>query len=77
MQVVGRGEEARGSAGAAGGAAVEETECCVCMEARKTHVLMPCRHMCVCAGCASVVMAGSKACPICRGVSTDCFEIYM
>ena len=68
---------ARGSAGAAGGAAGDEAECCVCMEGRKTHVFMPCRHMCVCAGCASEIMAGSKACPMCRGVSTDCFEIYM
>jgi hypothetical protein len=68
---------ARGSARAAGGAAGDEAECCVCMEGRKTHVFIPCRHMCVCAGCASEIMAGSKACPMCRGVSTDCFEIYI
>ena len=70
-------EGAHRSAGAARGAAGDETECCVCMDGRKTHILMPCRHVCVCAGCASVIMAGSKACPMCRGVSTDCFEVYM
>ena len=41
---------------AAGGAAGDETECCVCTEGRKTHIFMPCRHMCVCAGCAPEIM---------------------
>ena len=34
----------------------DETECCVCTEGRKTHIFMPCRHMCVCAGCAPEIM---------------------
>ena len=40
----------------------EEDECVICRDAQKTHVLVPCGHMCVCGACASVV----DSCPICR-----------
>ena len=44
-------------------------ECCVCMEARKTHAFVPCGHRCVCEGCADCIMAASKECPVCRQAS--------
>ena len=53
------------------GALRDQAECCVCMHGRKTQIFMPCRHICVCAGCASKIMANRRACPICRGVTTD------
>ena len=40
-------------------------ECTVCLDALNTHVLVPCGHKCVCAGCAEKVRAHGH-CPICR-----------
>ena len=53
--------------------AASATECCVCMEARKSRVFLPCRHMAVCGACAD----GITACPICRGVIAECIEVYV
>lgn len=54
-----------------------ELECCVCMEARKSSVLMPCAHLCVCEGCADLIMATTKTCPICRQASVSWLKIFM
>lgn len=53
--------------------AASATECCVCMEARKSRVFLPCRHMAVCGACVD----GITACPICRGVIAECIEVYV
>ena len=37
-------------------------ECVVCLVNRADHVLLPCGHVCVCKGCASLL----NRCPICR-----------
>ena len=52
-------------------------ECCVCLEGRKSHVFVPCGHVCVCQACADDIMATAKACPICRQVSTLCMRVFM
>ena len=58
----------------------ESMLCVVCLDAPKTHLLLPCGHKCVCSGCApdfavsAVASAdetgwrrvGSAQCPICR-----------
>ncbi len=54
----------------------ESTECSICMVKRKSHAAIPCGHLCVCVDCASVVMKGSKACPICRKVVSDIVKIF-
>ncbi len=43
----------------------DETLCVVCMDATRTHLIVPCGHMILCAGCAS---KEHKTCPICRVV---------
>ena len=58
------------------GAAVD-AECCVCMEFEKSHVFIPCGHVCVCQGCAEQVMASSKECPMCRKVSISFYRVYI
>lgn len=40
-----------------------EVACCVCMSRRKTHVCLPCFHLCMCGTCARQV---GQSCPICR-----------
>jgi len=41
------------------------TECVVCLDAARTHILVPCGHQCVCEDCASELSEGD-ACPVCR-----------
>jgi hypothetical protein len=45
----------------------EETQCVVCMDAPKDHLIVPCGHMCVCAGCAEqLTKTRTPTCPVCR-----------
>mmetsp|Transcript_24426 Transcript_24426/g.68465 ORF Transcript_24426/g.68465 Transcript_24426/m.68465 type:complete len:354 (+) Transcript_24426:502-1563(+) len=41
-------------------------ECVICMSETKDTTVLPCRHMCMCAGCARVLRVQSNRCPICR-----------
>jgi len=47
----------------------ERVECVVCMSEKRTVVVLPCRHVCICAHCAKVMSRkkGGK-CPICRAL---------
>ena len=77
-----RGGAGRGPACAAAGgterAAAEQIalECCVCMQGSKTHIFIPCGHLCVCHKCGEGLMASSKACPICQQVSSSCIKVW-
>ena len=45
----------------------EETMCVVCFDAPKDHLIVPCGHMCVCAGCAELLTkTRTPTCPVCR-----------
>lgn len=58
------------SNGSASNATVEEepgqSTCVICMLEPRDTALLPCRHLCMCSGCADVVRLRSQACPICR-----------
>ena len=41
-------------------------ECVVCSKAPRTHVFVPCGHMCACKTCSSRVMESRKVCPMCN-----------
>lgn len=47
----------------------EETQstCVICMSEPRTTIVIPCRHMCLCEGCAESLKVQSVKCPICRG----------
>jgi len=51
-------------------------QCVVCMDAKKSVCLLPCRHMCMCTACAAKIMAASALCPVCRAPVADCFEMF-
>lgn len=40
----------------------DATKCVVCIENMRSHVLIPCGHLCVCDGCGETL----QACPLCR-----------
>ncbi|MCO5559612.1 hypothetical protein L7F22_013213 [Adiantum nelumboides] len=41
-------------------------ECVICMSDPRDTAVMPCRHMCMCNGCASTFKSQMNRCPICR-----------
>lgn len=41
-------------------------ECVICLSEPRDTAVMPCRHMCMCNGCASVLKSQMNRCPICR-----------
>jgi hypothetical protein len=42
-------------------------ECVVCLSEPRTTAVLPCRHLCLCAECASQLAFQTNRCPICRG----------
>ena len=42
------------------------------------QVVLPCRHLAVCAECAKVLAGGPRAlCPVCRGPIADTFNVFL
>lgn len=41
-------------------------ECVICLSEPRDTTVLPCRHMCMCSGCAKVLRFQSNRCPICR-----------
>ncbi|XP_028124644.1 probable E3 ubiquitin-protein ligase LOG2 isoform X3 [Camellia sinensis] len=41
-------------------------ECVVCLSEPRDTTVLPCRHMCMCSGCAKVLRLQTNRCPICR-----------
>ena len=56
------------------GPADEDIHCVICLEKKRTHVLVPCGHLCLCADCASNTAPGS--CPLCREACTMAVKVY-
>jgi hypothetical protein len=53
------------------------TECKVCMHAPKSHLFVPCGHMCVCSSCAAAVMKATKRCPICCTPASQVVKLFL
>merc|ERR1711933_237273 len=50
----------------------DDNECCVCLNAPKTHACIPCGHRCVCKDCASDLASKDPSlCPLCRTEVTE------
>ena len=52
-----------------------DCQCCaVCLAAPKNTLMLPCKHMTMCADCTRKVLASSSRprCPLCRYRITDC-----
>jgi len=55
-------------------AEAEDRFCVVCMEQKKSVVVLPCKHLCLCKGCAK--LDDMKVCPMCRCEITDTMEVF-
>jgi hypothetical protein len=42
------------------------SECVICLTEPKTTAILPCRHLCLCAGCAEELRFQTNKCPVCR-----------
>ena len=51
-------------------------ECRICWEATRTHVFIPCGHVCACQSCSQRVMANEKKCPFCNQRATMAVELF-
>jgi hypothetical protein len=73
-------EEDRSTARAAeskeDGGSIESQDCCVCMSDKKSVVLLPCRHMCVCQACGLDDETLLDKCPMCRRVIEHRFRVF-
>ncbi|UJR08339.1 hypothetical protein I4U23_012610 [Adineta vaga] len=47
--------------------------CIICLNERKTVVLLPCRHLCVCVCCSKKL----STCPICRNEIENLLEVFV
>ena len=47
--------------------------CVVCMDALKTHIYVPCGHLCVCESCS---MVSGQHCPVCRSYSSTVLRVF-
>jgi hypothetical protein len=55
----------------------EETQCVVCFDAPKDHLIVPCGHMCVCEACAEqLTKTRTPMCPVCRGPIRETMKVF-
>lgn len=52
-------------------------KCEVCFIRPKTHVFVPCGHLCACAACSYKAMEETGTCPICREHSDNSFRVFL
>jgi len=50
-------------------------ECVICMSELCDTTVLPCRHMCLCGGCADILRFQSSKCPICRTTVKSLLQI--
>jgi hypothetical protein len=55
----------------------EETQCVVCFDAPKDHIIVPCGHQCVCARCAEqLTETRTPTCPVCREPILQTMKVF-
>jgi hypothetical protein len=55
----------------------EETQCVVCFDAPKDHIIVPCGHQCVCARCAEqLTKTRTPMCPVCREPIRETMKVF-
>jgi len=52
----------------------DSKECVVCLEGVKSHVVVPCGHLCLCDTCSQKFQKGN--CPLCRQAVTMILKVY-
>ena len=60
-------------------AARDGSRCVICLDddARVDHMVAPCHHLCLCAGCATRVRRQRLACPVCRRAQRGVVRVFL
>ncbi|XP_010490787.1 PREDICTED: probable E3 ubiquitin-protein ligase LUL1 [Camelina sativa] len=53
----------------------EGKDCVICLSEPRQVTVLPCRHMCLCCGCAKALRFQGNLCPVCRQPVERCLEI--
>eukprot|EP01083_Nonionella_stella_P301239 1032241_1 len=51
----------------------QELECVVCLEKSRSHVCVPCGHLCICQDCVSLI---NEQCPLCRKKCDNIIKVF-
>mmetsp|Transcript_17195 Transcript_17195/g.37303 ORF Transcript_17195/g.37303 Transcript_17195/m.37303 type:complete len:476 (-) Transcript_17195:246-1673(-) len=51
--------------------------CIVCFDAPRTHVFVPCGHMCACQSCSQKLMKKGQKCPMCTQTASMAMEVFL
>jgi hypothetical protein len=56
----------------------EDSQCVLCLDAPKDHIIAPCGHQCVCGACAEKLKkARHPLCPFCRTPIHSTFKVFV
>ena len=60
-------------------ASSEPKRCVICMDddVAVDHMMAPCHHLCLCAGCATRVRNQRLACPVCRRAQRNIVRVFL
>ena len=60
-------------------AVAEPRRCVICLDddAPVDHMVSPCHHLCLCAGCAARVRRQRMACPVCRHAQRGIVRVFL
>ena len=50
--------------------------CVICLDAPRTHALVPCGHKCLCGACVAGYQSAGAKCPLCRAPCTGTMRVF-
>ncbi|XP_063705244.1 E3 ubiquitin-protein ligase RNF26-like [Culicoides brevitarsis] len=54
-----------------------DLSCVVCLDQKKTVLVLPCRHLCLCRRCSQQIPSMNYSCPLCRNTISQTIDTYL